>query len=74
MTLIGASEVGSFEGFQSIPHFSVAQQLKGHAKDENIYLVDNYGLYSERCASLLEKELGFTNVNVISGIFSRKKK
>jgi hypothetical protein len=39
-------------------------------KDETIYLVDNFGLYSECCASILEKELGYTNVNVISGTYS----
>lgn len=54
------------QGFVSVPHFSVKEQMSKFSRDANIYLMDTAGYYSARVAAELESH-GFSRVNVISG-------
>jgi len=54
------------EGFTNIPHTHLAAQLAAIPKDSPVYLLDNYGFYSERAAKVLESN-EYRDVRVIEG-------
>eukprot|EP01122_Echinamoeba_exundans_P017724 TRINITY_DN964_c1_g1_i2.p2 TRINITY_DN964_c1_g1~~TRINITY_DN964_c1_g1_i2.p2 ORF type:complete len:149 (-),score=47.96 TRINITY_DN964_c1_g1_i2:126-572(-) len=54
------------QGFVSVPHYNVKEQMSKFSREAPIYLIDTAGFYSARVAAELESQ-GFSRVNVISG-------